>query len=161
MADAFSERFRAALIARLPEIAMQLRECADESLELRILAPSGHGELFISTCGEEVTVGFGKWHGHFEELDWWPDGDTPKGNAFERPISLIADLLRDLVVIRIWTIGSRYVASGPWHWWYASAPCRHGCLGDHYSAISWSGRGDLPSVPTDPVELKAWYDKMN
>jgi hypothetical protein len=70
VADDFSERFRAALSARLPDLGQHLLPGIDGSLELRLPAPSGHGELAVLTVGEEVTVGFGPWHAHFEEQEW-------------------------------------------------------------------------------------------
>jgi hypothetical protein len=106
-------------------------------------------------------VGFGPWHGHYEELDYWPGDDSPRGDPFERVVTLLADFLRDLAVIRVWTRGGAYAGSEPWHWWYSSQACRAGCLGDHYSMISWSGRGDLLTpVPVDSEELRQWLERM-
>jgi hypothetical protein len=160
--DAFSERFVNALRLRLPKLLPHIQSAPDgESIELPLPAPSGHGDLFVNTAGEEVTVGFGPWHGHFEELDHWPTEGSPRGDPFERVLALLADILRDLVVIRVWTKDGQYAGSGPWHWWYSGEACRADCLGDHYSLLSWTGRGDLlPPVPVDPEERKRWLERM-
>lgn len=149
--DDFSQRFVDALGLRLPWLLPHVQLASDsESIELRMTAPSGHGDLFVSTSGEEVTVGFGIWHGHFNELEFWASDDSARGEPFERVLSLLADFLRDLVVIQVWTKEGRYTSSGPWHWWYSSDACRADCLGDHYSMLSWTGRGDLlPPVSVD------------
>src|SRR5947209_8194572 len=100
--DAFSQRFITALQKRLPQLLEYLRETPDrEAIQLTSKAPSGRGDLFITTQGEEVTVAFGPWHQHFDEQEYWlsaESDDDRKGEAFERPLTLIADLLRDLVV---------------------------------------------------------------
>jgi hypothetical protein len=160
--DAFSARFVAALEARLPALLPHVRPARDgQAVELHLAAPSGHGELNLTTAGGEVTVGFGPWHGHYDEWDYWPDGDAPRGEAFERVLTLLADLLRDLVVIRVWTRGGRYAGSGPWHWWYSHDACRAACVGDHYALLSWTGRGDLlPPVPVNPEEARQWLARM-
>jgi hypothetical protein len=160
--DAFSERFVNAVRSRLPGLLPHLRPASDgESVELRLTAPSGHGNLFVTTAGEEVTVGFGPWHGHYEEVDCWPSDGAPRSTPFERVLTLLADFLRDLVVIRVWTRGGHYAGSGPWHWWYAGEGCRADCPGDHYALLSWSGRGDLlPPVPVDPEERRRWLEQM-
>jgi hypothetical protein len=99
--DAFSERLLNALRLRLPGLLSHFRPAPDgDSIEMRLTAPSGHGELFISTAGEEVTAGFGPWHGHFEERNIWQTDDSPRGEPFEWVLTLLADVLRDLVVIR-------------------------------------------------------------
>jgi hypothetical protein len=156
--NAFSERFLNALRSRLPGLLPQVRPWPDaEAIELRVLAPSGHGELSVITIGDEVTVGFGPWHSHFEEFHYWPDG-SPQGEPFERVMTLLTDFLRDLVVIRVWTKDGAYAGSAPCHWWYGSEGCHRDCLGDHYSMISWTGRGDLlPPVPVDVTERKRWF----
>jgi hypothetical protein len=158
--DAFSERFRVALGKLLPDLARELHSTPDGSLELRLPAPSGHGELSVQTLGEEVTIGFGPWHGHYSEEDWFPDCESPRGTPFERPLNFLVNFLRDLVVIKVWTKRGEYVGSQPFHWWYPSQGCREACVGDHYSAISWSGRGDMPAIPVDPDELRAWWKRM-
>jgi hypothetical protein len=160
--DAFSERFVNGLRLRLPGLLPHLRPApGSAAVELRLTAPSGHGELFVSTAGEEVTVGFGPWHGHFEELDHWTADGAARGEPFERVLGLLADFLRDLVVIRVWTRGGHYAGSGLWHWWYSSDVCRADCLGDHYALLSWSGRGDLlPPAPVDPEERRRWLEGM-
>jgi hypothetical protein len=162
MMDAFSERFANVLRFRLPALSPHLRPGLDgESVELRLRAPSGHGDLSVTTAGGEVTMGFGQWHGHYEELDCWPGDDSPRGEPFERVLTLLADFLRDLVVIRVWTRGGHYAGSEPWHWWYSGQACRAACTGDHYSMISWTGRGDLlPPVPVDPEEQRRWLERM-
>jgi hypothetical protein len=78
VADDFSERFRVALARQLPDLARHLRPVENGALELRLLAPSGHGELVVLTYGEEVTIGFGPWHAHFEEQEWWADDQSPR-----------------------------------------------------------------------------------
>ena len=156
--DAFSDRFQSALRSRLPGLLPHLRPAPDgESVELRLAAPSGHGELFVTTAGGEVTVGFGPWHGHYEEHDYWAADDESQGEPFERVLTLLAYFLRDLVVIRVWTKGGVYAGSGPWHWWFGDQACRAECLGDHYAMLSWTGRGDLlPPVPVDPEQRRRW-----
>jgi hypothetical protein len=158
--DAFSERFVTALRSRLPGLLAHLHSAPDgESIELRLAAPSGHGELFVTTEGEEVTVSFGPWHGHFEELYYWPD-DSPKGEPFERVLALIADFMRDLIVIRVWTKGGHYAGSMPWHWWYGEEASRTDFRGDHCSMLSWTGRGDTPPFPVDSKEILQWWEEM-
>lgn len=159
--DAFSERFVNALRLRLPELIPHCCSASDgESIELRLPAPSGHGDLSVTTASDEITLGFGPWHGHFEELDYWPTADAPRGEPFERVLTLLADFLRDLVVIRVWTKGGSYVGSGPWHWWYSNEACQAACLGDHYSMLSWTGRGDLlPPIPVDPEARQRWIQQ--
>jgi hypothetical protein len=54
--NAFSERFLNALRSRLPGLLPQVRPLPDaEAIELRVPAPSGHGELSVTTIGDEVT----------------------------------------------------------------------------------------------------------
>ena len=160
--DEFSRRFIEATRARLPGLAPHLRPAADgESVELSLPAPSGHGELFVSTAGEEVTVGFGPWHGHYQEVDYWSADESPQGEPFERVLTMLADFLHDRVVIRIWTRDGRYAGSGPFHWWYSGEACHADCLGDHYSMLSWTGRGDLlPPVPVDPEQRRRWMERL-
>jgi hypothetical protein len=130
-------------------------------MELRLPAPSGHGDLCITTKGGEVTVGFGPWHAHYEEAEFWAIDESPQGEPFERVLAMLAAFLRDLVVIRVWTKDGQYAGSGPWHWWYSSEACRANCLGDHFSLLSWTGRGDLlPPVPVDPEQARRWLERM-
>jgi hypothetical protein len=147
---------------RLPLLLPHFQAAPDgESIELRLAAPSGHGEPYVTTAGEEVTVGFGPWPGHFEEIDFWAGEESPRGEPFERVLALLADFLRDLVVIQVWTRDGRYTVSGPWHWWYSGEACHADCPGDHYSLLSWSGRGNLlPPVPLDPHERRRWLERM-
>lgn len=156
--DEFSERFRAALAARLPGLAGHLRVQPDGSLELRVPAPSGNGELFISTRGE-VTIGFGPWHAHYDEVDHWGAGEF-HGEPFERAIAFLEHFLRDLLVIQVWTKGGQYAASGPHHWWYGPSSVRADPHGDHYAYLSWSGEQDTPPIPVDPAEFQKWLRQM-
>jgi len=160
--DSFSERFTKALLDAFPEWSDLVRQSVREDhLELEIAAPSGKGQLLVSTAGEEVTVGFDRWHQHFNEIYWLPgyEGELNE-EPFERVIQFLRDFLIDRVVIRIWTKNGEYAGSSALHLWYSSNDCRGDCLGDHYSLKSWSGRGDLPSTPINPDELRKYFQSL-
>jgi hypothetical protein len=150
----FSQRFVDAFQRRLPDVARLIQEVPEKDcVELCLTAPSGHGELFVTTeGGEQVEVSFGPWYGEYKEQDYWLPEGTPQGEPFERVLTLLQDLLRDLVVIRVTTKQGKQASTEAFHWWWYSAFASHpGWIdADHYYMISWTGRGDL--LPPQPIK---------
>ncbi len=153
--DAMSKRFVDALRKRAPDLIEHVRESPNQQfIELRIDSPSGHGELLVSTEREEVFVAFACWSGYFKEQEYWVSGlpdEVPQGEAFEQPLTLIADLLRDLVVILVLIKNGNEIRTGPSHLWWSTNDLRYEDA-DHYYMLSWSGLGDV--LPPEPIILK-------
>ena len=63
---------------------------------LRLEAPSG-SELWITTVDEEVTVGFGAFHTHFESDRWGSEDES-----FTAAIYFMGQLMRGEREIAIW-----------------------------------------------------------
>jgi len=70
----YSKRFAEKLVAKYPQWDAYIKLCAEAtapgSLELTIPAPNQQGrELYISTSGDEITIGFDTWHTHYRNYE--------------------------------------------------------------------------------------------
>ena len=94
--DDFSLRFRDALLGAYPELATSIDAGTKPgSFAVRLEAPSG-AELWVTT-DEEVTVGFGAFHAHFEIYQWGSEEET-----FARAIEFMGQLMRGEREIATW-----------------------------------------------------------
>lgn len=91
--------------------------------------------FWITTDQDEITVGFGMFHGHFAwprptADDWWED-----------PLDFIRDLTEDRVLVEDWTKGGKWSGSSTLA--ADAEPDVSGLMPDHVVLIrSWSGRLD-------------------
>ena len=93
--NSYSKRFAEALFTELPQFRENARrddrpQVDDGSLIVEYRPPPEREEslFWLSTYGEEITIGFGEFHDHFE----WPEPDHD-------PIGFIRDLMADRLVI--------------------------------------------------------------
>lgn len=104
--DDFSRSFADALFAAVPSLREHAR--AENGLLLIDLKP-GTGrqdcEFWVSTAGEEITVGFGMFHTHFD----WPVRDDVWLSA---PIEFIQSVMADETLIEDWTLDGKWSGSG-------------------------------------------------
>jgi hypothetical protein len=103
--DDFSRFFADALFEAVPSLRDYARS---ENGVLRIdlkPGPVRQGcEFWISTDSEEVTVGFGMFHMHFDwpVRDAWPESD---------PIKLVQSVMSDETLIEDWTLDGEWSGS--------------------------------------------------
>ncbi|MGB9633504.1 MAG: hypothetical protein ACPL8I_09255 [Chloroflexaceae bacterium] len=101
----YAEAARRAIAANLPELLPALREQEDGSLLVELQSPSGR-QFWLSTSGNEITVGFDLHHRHFgSPLDPDAEDDVAQAGAY------IRNLMRGRYRIAIWKRGERLVMS--------------------------------------------------
>ena len=104
--DDFARSFAAALFEAAPELQQYAR--ADHGLLLIDLSPGparSDCEFWVSTDDEEITVGFGMYHQHFDWLvpePYWPEND---------PIKFIKSVMSDETLIEDWTRDGKWTGS--------------------------------------------------
>lgn len=101
----YAEAARRAIAAHLPELLPALREEENGSLLVELQSPSGR-QFWLSTSGDEITVGFDLHHGHFgSPLDPDAEDDVAQATAY------IRDLMSRRCRIAVWKRGERFVMS--------------------------------------------------
>ena len=103
--DEYSAAAREAISQCLPALASELREQEDGSLFLESLSPSGH-QFWVSTAGDEITVGFDAHHVHFG-TPWEPDATDDVRDACE----YIQKLMQGEYQVAVWYRRGRFVRS--------------------------------------------------
>jgi hypothetical protein len=101
----YSALAQKAILEHLPALVPQLREQPDGSLFLELLSPSGC-KFWISTEGQEVTVGFDAHHVHFG-TPWEPDADADARDAIEYIHKLMCGQYR----VAVWSRDGKFVQS--------------------------------------------------
>lgn len=104
--DDFARSFADALFAAVPDLRDHAR--AEKGVLLIDLKPGPTRpdcEFWISTDDEEITVGFGMFHMHFDwpVRDAWPESD---------PIKFIQSVMSDGTLIKDWTLDGKWTGSG-------------------------------------------------
>ncbi len=103
--NAYSEAVRRAIAEQFPELLPELREQANGSLLIELQSPSGR-QFWLSTGGDEVTVGFDLHHLHFgSPLNPDADDDVARASAY------IRNLMSGRYRIAVWKRGGRFVMS--------------------------------------------------
>lgn len=101
----YAEAARRAIAAHLPELLPALREEEDGSLLVELQSPSGR-RFWLSTSGDEITVGFDLHHRHFGgPLDPDAEDDVAQAGAY------IRNLMSGRYRIAVWKRGERFVMS--------------------------------------------------
>jgi hypothetical protein len=106
--DEYSRRFAAVLFAAHPEwrefASVDTIEGGDEGALLIEVSPAHprdiKGPLYVSTDGEEITVGFDIHHTHFDRF-----ANDEEAEAFSEALAFIADLLAECVAVISWWDG--------------------------------------------------------
>lgn len=133
--DDFSRSFADALFAAVPSLRDYARsENGLLRIDLRPGPERQDCEFWVSTDGEEVTVGFGMFHMHFDwpVRDAWPESD---------PIEFVQSVMSDETLIEDWTLDGKW--SGSSIAAAADEPDLKGMRPGHVVYIrSWSGRRD-------------------
>src|SRR5512146_1350009 len=88
----YAIRVRAALLEALPNLVQYASETDDGALLIRVPHPHIPSGLFVTTDGDEVTVGFRTWHTHGEML-----GGTSPQEHVASAISLVKQILEGQV----------------------------------------------------------------
>ncbi len=102
-----------------------------------------HHQLWVSTDGGEVTIGFGMFHTHFD----WPSYEDD-GEYWEDPLDFLRKLMEDNVLIEDWTREGKW--SGSSTLVRGEDPDTEGMESDHIVYVrSWSGK--LDRVLTEPL----------
>ncbi len=133
--DSFSSSFADALFSAIPELLTHAR--VENGLLLIDLKPGlerSNCEFWISTAGEEITVGFGMFHMHFD----WPARD---GSRWSDPIRFVQSVMSDETLIEDWTLAGKWSGSGVLS--ATEQPDLSGMEPEHVVYIrSWSGARD-------------------
>jgi len=133
----FSDDVARALFEALPWMRVHARVEAREGgeggvLMIQLSPPPvrEHCDFWMSTENDEVTVGFGMFHTHFE----WP---APVDNPFwESPVKFICELVADRILIEDWS------RRGEW---------------SRSSILHQEERPNLSSMqPEDVVTIRSW-----
>lgn len=110
----FSRRFAEALLGAFPWLSGHSRVDPDQEgcllVEYSPLPLREACTMWISTENDEVTIGFGMFHSHFE----WPvpDGDT----SGRDPLQFLRELTQDTVLIEDWTRNGQWAGSSAGEW---------------------------------------------
>lgn len=133
--DPFSRSFADALFAAIPNLRDHARaEHGVLSIELEPGPARPHNEFWISTDCDEITVGFGMYHTHFD----WPVRDNVVPND---PIRFIQSVMADETLIEDWTLDGKWNGSGVLA--AGEPPDLQGMQPGHVVHIrSWSGAHD-------------------
>ena len=102
--DGFARSFAEALFGAVPDLRAHART---ENGELWVELDPGPArkdcKFWISTEGDEVTVGFGMFHMHFD----WPVRDGWQSD----PIRFIQSMMADETLIEDWTLDGKWAGS--------------------------------------------------
>ncbi|MCS6879990.1 MAG: hypothetical protein RMK84_04770 [Oscillochloridaceae bacterium] len=101
----YAEAARQAIAAHLPELLPALREEEDGSLLVELRSPSGR-QFWLSTSGDEITVGFDLHHRHFGNSAH-PDAEDDVAQAS----AYIRNLMSGRYRIAVWKRGEHFVMS--------------------------------------------------
>lgn len=103
--DAFAQSFAAALFAAAPELRAHAR-AQDGALEIGLAPGPARTDagFWISTVDQEVTVGFGMFHMHF---DWPPRDDVWPSD----PVAVVRSLMADETLVEDWTLDGTWSGS--------------------------------------------------
>lgn len=133
--DDFARSFADALFAAVPDLRDQAR--AEKGVLLIDVKPGPARQdcdFWISTDGEEITVGFGMFHMHFDwpvREDVWPSD----------PIEFIRSVMADDTLIEDWTLDGKWSGSSVLA--ATEEPDLQGMRPGHVLYIrSWSGTRD-------------------
>jgi len=80
----------------LPRLAPYLSEAPDGALVIRVPHPAIPSGLVVSTEGDEITVGFRRWHTHGELL-----GGPSSEEQIQAALAFVEQILEDEVSIAI------------------------------------------------------------
>lgn len=105
--DPYSARFAEALFAKFPVWRSAARaegamSGAPGALVVEVSAPSGY-QLWVTTDGGEVTIGFAEWHGHFGP--WVGSGEQ---TTFGQALQCLDEICRDQLVIVATIVDGEY-----------------------------------------------------
>lgn len=103
--DAFAQSFAAGLFAAAPELRAHAH-AQDGALEVGLAPGPARTDagFWISTADQEVTVGFGMFHMHF---DWPPRDDVRPSD----PVAFVRSLMADETLVEDWTLDGRWAGS--------------------------------------------------
>jgi hypothetical protein len=137
----FSGQFAEALFESFPwmreHARVEVRDGAERGVLVVEVTPAPirpDCTLWVSTDGDEITVGFGMFHTHF---DWLSSAEPDRDD----PIGFIRDLVDDKILIEDWTKGGEW--SGSSTLGQGEEPDLTKMAADNVVTIrSWSGRFD-------------------
>jgi hypothetical protein len=136
----YSSRCLAALLVAFPEFTGHVVEEPESgSFAIELTSPSG-SPFWVSTAGDEITVGFDAHHVHFGSGGGPPDPDDAGADA-EEAIEYIRALRGGEILIAVWSRRGQLALS-------SSVP-----RGEDPGPRSWLGRWYLGGCS---VELKGW-----
>ena len=106
--DAFSASFAEPLFAALPELRDHAR-VENGILTVEVAPPPAREDahLWIDTDCDEVTVGFGMYHTHFD----WPCAAAPDDPYYAHPITLVRSFVTGEIRIAVRFRDGRWAAS--------------------------------------------------
>ena len=101
--DEFSEQFASRLFREFPEFE-RLARADGRTLLLELTPPGGssRGSLWVSTDGDEVTIGFDRFHQHF---GW---SEAPNDEAFGQALALLREILEERQVVGVVMEGAEW-----------------------------------------------------